>query len=74
MLWATNVKSARDSYFTALGDASDTFDGILTGAMDSYYNTMLEAQITRSESHFDASQTRYNALESVPLSESFERR
>jgi len=63
--WATNVKSARDSYFTALGGATTTFDDTLTGAIDTYYDTMLEAQITRSQSHFDASHTRYNALESA---------
>ena len=63
MLWATNVKSARDTYFTALGDAATDFDDTLTGAIDSYYNTMLNAQITRSQSHFDALHTRYDALE-----------
>ena len=61
--WATNVKTARDAYFTALGDAATNFDGTLTGAIDTYYNTMLEAQITRSGSHFDASHDRYDALE-----------
>jgi len=63
--WATNVKSARDSYFTALGDAQTSFDNTLSGALSGYANSMLEAQITRSESHYTSSQTRYNALESA---------
>ena len=52
-----------DSYFTALGDAATNFDGTLTGAIDTYYNTMLNAQITRSDSHFDALHDRYDAME-----------
>ena len=65
MAWATNVKTARDSYFEALGGAATGFDSSLTGAIDTYYNTMLEAQIARSDSHFDALHARYDALESA---------
>jgi len=63
--WATNVKSARDSYFTALGGAEANFNDTMTGAMGTYYDSMLEAQISRSESHYTSSQTRYDALESA---------
>jgi hypothetical protein len=65
VVWATNVNSARDSYFTALGDAQTSFDNTLSGAMGSYYNSMLETQIARSESHYTASKDRYDALESA---------
>jgi hypothetical protein len=51
--------------FAEIDDAAEDFDDTLTGAMQTYYDSMLEAQIARSESHYTASKDRYDALESA---------
>ncbi len=52
--WASRIAPVRDAYFTGLGTAMNTFNSSLLGAIGSYSNSWLDAEIALGESRFNA--------------------